>query len=193
MSKQKSEPESMPQLPHICEACGVQQFADGKCANCGKRRLRSQPHVAEAPDLTAWQIVYNALESEGSKVIYDSEAGRVVYCPNSSGCENTPDHEPDCWLGQAMRLIPTSNTLPPVPTSSITEKAQRAAVKILANSTHYPCLKKKGHPECAMCENTDRRRQFVTDIIAAEFQDSNSSGPMFQRGPNSGSGSTYTG
>lgn len=27
----------MPPLPYICKACGVQQFADGRCANCGRK------------------------------------------------------------------------------------------------------------------------------------------------------------
>jgi hypothetical protein len=62
---------------------------------------------------TPWQIVRNALDSLGSQVIYDSAKGRVEYCPNSSMCEGTPDHEPDCWIGQAMRLIPTCDTEEP--------------------------------------------------------------------------------
>ena len=115
-----------------------------------------QPPVAEVPESTAWQIVYNALESEGSKVIYDSEAGRVVYCPNSSGCENTPDHEPDCWLGQAMRLISSSDTLPPDPASSITEKAQRAADRIINRL-----------PD-SVAVNVNRR--LLISIIVAELQ-----------------------
>lgn len=53
---------------------------------------------------------------------------------------------------------------------SVREKAALAAVKILANSTHYPCLKQKGYPECDMCENADRRRREVADIITAEFE-----------------------
>ena len=58
-------------------------------------------------ELTALDVLYNVLESEGSKVIFDSEHNQVVYCPVSSGCHLTADHEPDCWMGQAMRLIPT--------------------------------------------------------------------------------------
>lgn len=34
--------ETMPILPFICEKCGVRQYADGKCANCGAKRLRPQ-------------------------------------------------------------------------------------------------------------------------------------------------------
>lgn len=38
--------QSMPRLDFICDKCGVQQHADGICANCGATALRSQ--AAEA-------------------------------------------------------------------------------------------------------------------------------------------------
>lgn len=35
----------LPRLPYICEACHVQQYADGPCANCGLSKLKKQADV----------------------------------------------------------------------------------------------------------------------------------------------------
>lgn len=37
-----SPAEPLPLLPFACDKCGVQQHADGICANCGSKRLRRQ-------------------------------------------------------------------------------------------------------------------------------------------------------
>lgn len=115
----------------------------------------AQPDGVVEVELIAWHIVRNALGSEGSKVIFDSAAGRVEWCPNDSRCNGTPDHDPDCWLGQAMRLIPTSDTLPPPTPDSIAEKAARVTRKII-NGLPY---------EVAQHVN----RQLLTTIITTEF------------------------
>lgn len=55
------------------------------------------------------RIILNALETHGSQVIFDSVNRIVMACPVSSMCEGTADHEPECWIGQAMRYMPTSD------------------------------------------------------------------------------------
>lgn len=55
------------------------------------------------------RIILSALKTHGSEVIFDSENGTVVACPVSSLCEGTADHGAECWIGAAMRYMPTSD------------------------------------------------------------------------------------
>lgn len=129
-----------------CTSCQAQQFAMERTEAARLWNTRVDP-ASSTPELTARQVLRHALESEGSKVIFDSAANRVEWCPNDSRCAGTTDHQPECWLGQAIRLIPTVDT-----DSSITEKAQRAAEKIWNNLDRTWTV------------------QEMVEIIAAEFQ-----------------------
>lgn len=118
--------------------------------------------AAGVGELSAWQIVYNALESEGSKVIFDDAANRVDWCPNDSRCRGTPDHIPDCWLGQAMRLIPTHDTREPVrtPTPDVHERARRAAEQLYEQDLLF---------FDASYASGEEAKQRIAAIIAVEF------------------------
>jgi hypothetical protein len=44
------QPVELPALDFICDRCGVQQHADGICANCGSSRIRNRARVSPVAD-----------------------------------------------------------------------------------------------------------------------------------------------
>lgn len=108
-----------------CMRCGKYMTAREKptaCPHCAAKppapsdidyllgeveRLRAERRDIETLFYPAVLALVNALETHGSQCIYDERKGRVVYCPISSACADTTAHIDDCWLGQAVKLIPT--------------------------------------------------------------------------------------
>ena len=76
MSEQ-DEIEELPTLDYICDACNVQQHAEGTCAcaNCGTKGVRRQtPYRADEQEVKAREIARDIVENYRDPAVGISDA-----------------------------------------------------------------------------------------------------------------------